>query len=498
MEDHGLSISPQALASLAETILRSPTSIVGDTDSLLLGLLYSGSYTVDVLEAASANPSVLRRTVANNLQSIHSEDQPVELDPVRALFQECAFRRMVAHVDHPIETADILRAALSPWHQGSRETETARQGASVMSLRDELHAAMDDMLIDLVSQLNPDSDGRRLRAVLRRVRPLTADEKLIFFGRLRAHDPDITSEELDFAAQVLNAWFTERRVMIEPSDLAMQLIDRVGYLTFGARLFAESGGDLSALDSCLALTAKFNPERDLNGFALFQRDNRIHLGQYTYRNTFAVDTRIRRGLSHRHLAIQALRPVSLIPADAIAEFEELVSDQNVKELQIQSFLVRRPEFLEAMGYTRAHPHVCLHEDGKDDLIPDFLLELPGGRGFDILDLKLPFARMVSRYPRLRLSSEIAKAVAQLREYSQFFECAENRKRFELEFGLEAFKPELIVVLGRVSALAGRDERVELEGQMSGVKLVTYDDILAYGNTRTIELPKSSLGLEYDL
>src|SRR5262249_26302115 len=122
----------------------------------------------------------------------------------------------------------------------------------------------------------------------------------------------------------------------------------------------------------------------------------------------------------------------------------------------------------------------------------FLLEIPGERGFDILDLKLPGANLVARQPYARISSELTKAVAQLRQYERFFERAERRKAFHREFGLAPFRPELMVVIGRSSQFKNRDERIEIEEQLDQIKLLTYDDLLAYGNSRALDFSPQDL------
>ena len=48
----GLTATPQAVAAVMEMLKRTPVELSGDSDALLVGLLYAGSYTVDVLESA--------------------------------------------------------------------------------------------------------------------------------------------------------------------------------------------------------------------------------------------------------------------------------------------------------------------------------------------------------------------------------------------------------------------------------------------------------------
>jgi hypothetical protein len=134
----------------------------------------------------------------------------------------------------------------------------------------------------------------------------------------------------------------------------------------------------------------------------------------------------------------------------------------------------------------------LWSENYDKLIPEFILELPGDKGFDVLDLKLPSARLTARTPNLRASSELMKAVAQLRKYGRHFENTACRKEFEKRYGLVAFKPELVVVMGRNNQFDSRESRLEIESQINGIRLVTYDDLIAYGYSRALSLPSGML------
>ena len=44
----------QAIASFTEAVLRCDPEYLGDTDTLLAGLLFSGSYAIDVLEQSGS------------------------------------------------------------------------------------------------------------------------------------------------------------------------------------------------------------------------------------------------------------------------------------------------------------------------------------------------------------------------------------------------------------------------------------------------------------
>lgn len=492
LESKGIRATPQAISSLCKSIEFSPAEIVGDTDSLLLGLLCSGSYTVDVLESAMADPRLLKEMAWDSVLSTANlaDEDPIDKLISSRLMREAANRGV-------LETADILTTAISPtdreWAIGAWHFpfELVEHGPGAKSLKDELTHAVSELLVNLVGELYTDFEGNQIKKMLaNRRHPITDDEDQRLDDALGTRHDGVTVEELDFGIAALNHWFLHRRLLTQPADVCLRLVDRFEALLYGPSQFAEAGGDLDTVAGCLEMAAKFNPERDLAGLALFNRDGRIAIGQYTYRNTFVTDTRVQTGYPFRRVALQALRPVSLISTQLVHALEELISRQDVREPAIQEFLRLHPGFLEALGYTNVLPHVCLREEGKSKLIPDFLLELPGGRGFDILDLKLPSARLVAKQPYPRISRNIVAAIAQLRKYDKFFDHANTRRAFLRKYGLEAFKPELIVVIGRSRHFSSRDERVEIEEQMGRIRLLTYDDLVDYGRSRSIYVPKS--------
>ena len=141
-----------------------------------------------------------------------------------------------------------------------------------------------------------------------------------------------------------------------------------------------------------------------------------------------------------------------------------------------------------------YPHVLLKEEGSRDLIPDYLLEIPTYRSFDIVDLKRPSARLSAGNRYKRLSSDLQKAVAQLRKYRQFFDSSSNRRKFVAEYGLEPFKPKVVVVMGRSAEFHSLADRKEIEEQLHEIRLVTYDDLLAFGRSRVVDVGRQhSLG-----
>lgn len=495
LEDRSLSATPQALSALTESIVRSPTDIVGDTDSMLLGLLYSGSYTIDVLEKAARYPRALRTLAAASVGAPLEFDH---LDPVKSLLEESStFWHELSGLGRTIETADLLRTAISPQNRERVPSSVSFPRDLVVGprptgrLNEDLHEGMCELIVYFVSTMLPDIDSATtLEKVLRSRRTaVTDDEDKAIDKRFGIDYPTMTTEELEFAIAVVNTWYSRRTILTDPPELCVQLLNRCSPLLFGPAVFAGAGGNAKFVDSCLDLASAVAPERDSPQIAMFVRDGRVHLGQYTYRDTVAAHTPVT-SYDFQSVSLQAIRPTSLLPVTTIAEFEDLISRDSTRERHIQAFLGEHPEFLEALGYAKAHPHICLRAEKNPDLIPDFILERPGGLGFDILDLKLPSAPISASQPYLRMSGEITKAIAQLRKYEHYFDNATHRNAFYREHGFQAFRPEIIVVIGRSSEFVTREDRLEIEEQMSQTKLLTYDDLIAYGRSRAIVLPHS--------
>ena len=488
----GVKASPQAINSMVQSVVRSNWEYVEHTDSLLVGLLCSGSYTMDILAEAGANIQQLRHSALHSVYGPLSAPPHVDLVErfLSGLDSSFDLFSPKANSGELLETADFLRAATSLRLRDEERhlfpIELRRDAPPKTPFLQQLECCVCDMIGDLIERLGFDSYYEMLTS---RTQSVTDDEDRLLDIRLGHDYRGMNVDELEFSVAALNAWFVHRSILIQPEELCLRTVKWwENWFPFGTELITESNGDLRSIDIGLQHASRLSPERDLGGLVLISRDGKIQAGEYTYRNSVFVDTKCPNGFPIRPVSIQAVRPVSLISAVVMRELEFLLSKNDVRELEIQRFLELNPEILESLGYAQAHPHICLSSENSHDLIPDFLLELPGQKRVDILDLKLPSASLVARSPYPRMSSELAKAVAQLRQYASFFESADNRKKFHQNYGLSAFRPQLGVVIGRSSQFASPMERIEIEQQLGQVRLFTFDDLIAYGNTRSILFP----------
>lgn len=163
----------------------------------------------------------------------------------------------------------------------------------------------------------------------------------------------------------------------------------------------------------------------------------------------------------------------------IDELESLVNDPKTKEKDLQDFFEKYPDFILNDKYRRAHPKIVLEKENRKLLTPDFILEpFDQSRLCDLLELKLPSAKVyVLKKNRPHFSAGILEACAQLREYSNFFEEEENRKKVFEKHGLSAYKPNIFVIIGRtgkIDPLVRR--RIERDFQYP-FTVYTYNDII---------------------
>jgi hypothetical protein len=166
-------------------------------------------------------------------------------------------------------------------------------------------------------------------------------------------------------------------------------------------------------------------------------------------------------------------------AEQIDQFRRLVNNPRVSELELQRFLETNPGFLTGFDYQRAVPHVYLHGSPEGDLIPDFMLIPFDSDLADVLELKHPRQRIVVQQSgHARVSACLLQAMAQLRDYEEFFDREENRERIRNQYGFTAYKPKLSVVIGTRSSMQSELLFRRVTAPHPEVNVITYDDILA--------------------
>src|ERR1044072_509445 len=163
---------------------------------------------------------------------------------------------------------------------------------------------------------------------------------------------------------------------------------------------------------------------------------------------------------------------------AVAAFEEMINDSSATEQDFHDFFERYPDSILHEDYKQAHSKILLERKEGGPLIPDFVLE-PFSKSAlcDLLELKTPLANAyVVKKNRMRFSATVMEAVAQLREYSSYFDEVDHQDRLEERYGLKAYKPRMYLVLGRTGKVSPIERR-KIEFDIPGITLRTYDDVL---------------------
>lgn len=163
----------------------------------------------------------------------------------------------------------------------------------------------------------------------------------------------------------------------------------------------------------------------------------------------------------------------------LEEFEALLADTNSDEGTFQRFFESNAHFLQGVEYDRVVAHASLIREGDGPLIPDFMLQPLNSKYANILDLKRPDASLVTgSKDRRRFAHGVHEAVAQVREYREYFAHPEHRRAVEKRYGLTAYYPAALIVIGRQPKTVSAEEMKRIEGDVPNfVTIQTYDDIL---------------------
>lgn len=164
--------------------------------------------------------------------------------------------------------------------------------------------------------------------------------------------------------------------------------------------------------------------------------------------------------------------------DIIGELEALVNSSCSHETDLQRFFERHPELLSMGDFISVFPQISLVRQDGSFLRPDFMLEPTEGPICAILDIKRPSERLViPKRNRPRFTAKIFEYIGQLREYGRYFDSYSNRRWFRQTYGLTAFQPRLILVVGRDYTVADYSMLERLRRDLHDVEVLTYDDLI---------------------
>lgn len=212
-------------------------------------------------------------------------------------------------------------------------------------------------------------------------------------------------------------------------------------------------------------------------FAVFVEEGRVSVRPFGTGGAVELAGARRRELgSFRTNTVQSS---SQFGTGAITELERLLNS-DAREREFQMLFESYPELLTALGpYVDVHPQVVLSRADAGPLIPDFFLERLNTRFCDLCELKRADVDLVRRQQnRTRFRDAVMEAVAQLDTYRDWFEQEGRRDALLEEFGLTAFRPQAVLVIGRKNSFASDLERISNESKLPGwIRLTTYDDVL---------------------
>jgi hypothetical protein len=179
-----------------------------------------------------------------------------------------------------------------------------------------------------------------------------------------------------------------------------------------------------------------------------------------------------------------IQPNSPFGFESLEQLEKLINS-NVKESEFQNFFTKYPEYLTTLGnYSKIHSQLILHEDDGKTKIPDFFLERFDNLFCDICELKKPNDVLTKEIYNLRtFKDRVHIALQQVSNYRNFFDDKANREHFFKVYGLKAFKPRVILIIGRTNNFYDDIERIKLEDRLfsENIRLYTYDDIVSNAN-----------------
>ncbi|MEO5331575.1 MAG: DUF4263 domain-containing protein [Magnetococcus sp. YQC-5] len=151
---------------------------------------------------------------------------------------------------------------------------------------------------------------------------------------------------------------------------------------------------------------------------------------------------------------------------------------STKEEDIHKFFERNPDFILNDDYKKAHSKLTLSRDGSE-LIPDFVLEPVDQEKFcDLLEIKSTFQKVfVIKKNRVRFSSAVYEACAQLRTYSLFFDDERNRYKVFNKHGVNIYKPRMFLIIGR-KGKTNQIDAINASLDLPYVTIRSYDDVLS--------------------
>lgn len=166
-------------------------------------------------------------------------------------------------------------------------------------------------------------------------------------------------------------------------------------------------------------------------------------------------------------------------AHLLADLESLVNDPNTGEQDLQDFFEAHPELMAGDDYDRVIPQAVISRDDEKPWQADFVLAPVNQTDFaKVVELKLP-REMLALPPRsghVSFSAKVYHAISQLKDYGRAFEEQEVRDRFRARYGVDVYKPDLQLIVGRKWELDWIDDLKALR-KSAQVSVDTWDSVI---------------------
>ncbi len=260
------------------------------------------------------------------------------------------------------------------------------------------------------------------------------------------------------------------------SDLGVSLLHMAGIPFQGGRV---SRWHLESFWDLATSVEKLDPSYSSQQWILYYDDSGYKIKPFGVWNVNQLDESPLKDGSLWIARGNVIQPPSRFREEAISELENLIN-KNALEKDFQDFFERNPEFLLTLGaYKGIHSQLILQEQNGEKSIPDFFLEKLNSDFCDVVDLKranMELARNQTRRKRFR--DAIMEGVAQLEYYRNFFEDKRNREDFRRRYGLQAYRPRIVLIIGRRQNYYDEVESIRTRALLPGhLELRTYDDIV---------------------
>jgi len=269
---------------------------------------------------------------------------------------------------------------------------------------------------------------------------------------------------------------------ITPNDLVAFLIEKAG-ISRPKIAYSFEWNEIDAfcesLDSRLSSLSEVDSDCGDQQFVLYHDGKGIRVRPFGVWGAYRLQEAPLRDGNLWIARGNVLQPQNYYAYDELGLLEDLINS-DAQEREFQKFFETYPKYLTALGdYKKLHSQLVLHEEDGSRLIPDFFLESYTSDFCDICDLKRSTHDIVrNQHNRIRFKDSIQEAVAQLNHYRDWFEDPSNRSNFRTRYGLDAYRPKVVVIIGRRNSFADEIERIKLEsGLPPWVSLRTYDDVV---------------------